>query len=239
MKKLLFLCAVLPVWIAGGAFAASAETREVDVVWSTSDGSRTEIFYTNQLDGKWSEPTQITDDYYDNMYPVVDRDQSGSPWVFWTAYSGGSMELRYAIAENGAWQDSETLASELKTNVAPSVIIDDEDVVWVVWSANNGGLDDIYFASSKNDTWTEPARVHPENTVADMLPEIGKDGTGSLAVSWQRLQDGEPVMLMSTFNDGEWSDAAVPEVEETESAEEIVELPDFIKNTSMVFVRIY
>lgn len=215
--------------------------REVDLVWSTSDGQRMEIFYANKKNGDWSEPVRITDDYYNNMYPVIDRDNSGKRWVFWTAYNDGRMELRYTTGNNDEWQESVTLTDEKKTNISPSLVIDKEDTVWVVWSANDGGLDDIYFAVNSEENWSEPQQLHDLNSVADMLPVIELDDSGSPAVKWQSMTDGELTVVASTFADDEWTDPAITEpVEAAEPTDdEIIELPSFINNTSMVFVRVY
>lgn len=214
--------------------------REVDVVWSTSDGQRMEIFYTHKKEGLWTEPVRITDDYYDNMYPVIDRDSTGKRWVFWTAYNNGSMELRYTTGESNEWQDSETLADEMKTNISPSVIIDKQDSVWVVWSANDGEPDDIYFAFNEKDSWSEPTHLHDRNSVPDMLPEVELDGSGLPAVNWKTLRNGKTATLTSRLTDNEWSDPQIKEIAETrEQDDETLELPSFVNNSSMVFVRVY
>ena len=235
---------LITVFSAGSPSAAVIQPlteRDVDVVWSTSDDQRQEIYYANKTEGLWTEPVRITDDYYDNMYPVIDRDSSGRRWVFWSAYSNGSMELRYTTGENGNWAEGETLAAEMTTNISPSVIIDKDDTVWVVWSANDGELDDIYFAVNEKGSWSSPANLHESNSVADMLPEIEFDGSGRPSVSWRRLHDGKPTVVTSRLTDNQWSEPEVMETIDTTDQEdgETLELPSFINNSSMVFVRIY
>jgi len=227
-------------WLSG-AVVQPLNEREIDVVWSTSDGQRQEIYYTNRKEGSWTEPVRITDDYYDNMYPVIDKDSSGRRWVFWTAYNNGTMELRYTTGENGTWSESETLAGEMTSNISPSVIIDTEDTVWVVWSANDGDLDDIYFAANKKDSWSEPTLLHEPNSVADMLPEIELDGAGRPVVSWKTLKNGRTTVVASRLTDSHWSEPEIEEIVDTAGQDdsEKLELPSFVINSSMVFVRIY
>lgn len=242
-KVLLPLLTVGVLHLAGPLFGMVAKPineREVDVVWSSSDGRRVEIFYAHKKEGSWTEPIRITDDYYDNMYPVIDRDSTGKRWVFWTAYDNGNMELRYTTGENEDWRDGETLADDMKTNIAPSVIIDKQDTVWVVWSANDGDLDDIYYAFNENDSWSQPDHLHDRNGVPDMLPEIELDGAGTPQVSWKTLKNGITATLMSRWTEDEWSDPEVRELAEANSKEdETLELPSFVRNGSMVFVRVY
>ncbi|MGI9569617.1 MAG: hypothetical protein ACR2PH_07760, partial [Desulfobulbia bacterium] len=89
--------------------------NDIDVVWSSSDGLKMEIYYSQRKDGVWQEPVRITDDHYDNMYPVIDRDSSGNRWIFWTAYDSGRMDIHYTSGDGEEWQTSELLSSENKT----------------------------------------------------------------------------------------------------------------------------
>jgi hypothetical protein len=249
MKKRLIRKAALPLLLAGawvlavlvvGAQSQPLEGREVDLVWSTSDGQRMEIYYAHRLNGVWAEPVRITDDYYDNMYPVIDRDSTGTRWLFWTAYSNGRMELRYTSGRDGTWRESTTLADRMKTNISPSVVIDKEDTVWVAWSANDGGVDDIYVAFKDKNSWSEPAMPHAPNDVPDILPEVGLEDSGNPEVTWQSLQNGALLTLTSRFSGEQWSEPEVSENSEpVESHSETLELPAFVNNTSMVFVRVY
>ena len=248
MKKILFalvlpLALLLTCLFSGTLFAIVVQPlndREIDVVWSTSDGQRMEIYYAHKKEGIWAEPVRVTDDYYENVFPVIDRDSTGKRWVFWTAYNNGSMELHYATGENDDWQESETLADEMKTNISPSVIIDKQDTVWVVWSANSGDLDDIYFAFNEKNSWSEPATLHARNSVPDMLPEIGLDGSGHPAVTWKTFKDGKTATVTSRLTDHEWTVPQIKEiVQADQESEETLELPSFVNNSSMVFVRVY
>ena len=111
------LTAVLPA-------IASVEVKEldndIDVVWSSSDGLKMEIYYSQRKDGIWQEPVRVTDNHYDNMYPVIDRDSSGKRWIFWTAYDNGRMEIHYTSGDGEEWQTSELLSSDKKTNISPA-----------------------------------------------------------------------------------------------------------------------
>jgi hypothetical protein len=219
------------------------EEREIDVVWSTSDGRKMEIYYSCKSKGVWSEPEQVTDDHYDNMYPVVDRDSSGRRWVFWSAYDNGRMELRYAISTEDGWERSEDLASELKKNLAPSVVIDSQDRVWVVWSANDGGFDDIMFAYYQNGSWSEPVRLHAENDIPDVLPTVELDPEGNPVINWQMLAGGKYITVTSRWTGSEWSEAELlgEEVleDKVETEENVLELPSFMSNSGSVFIRAY
>jgi len=215
---------------------------DIDVVWSSSDGLKMEIFYAQRQDGAWLEPVQISDDHQDNIYPVIDRDSSGRRWIFWSAYQNNTMELHYTSGRDQDWQPPEALETERKTNISPSVVVDADDRVWVVWSANDGGLDDIFYAYFSDGGWSDPSLVHDENEFADLLPVIDIDPAGVPIVTWRVSKDGKNFTVTSRWIDGEFSEPEIIEVEnedgdETES--DLLELPSDVKNSSMIFIRRY
>ncbi len=200
-----------------------------------------EVFYAQRKDGVWLDPVQISDDYYDNMYPVIDRDSSGRRWIFWTAYDNDTMELHFTAGLEGDWQPRETLETGRQTNISPSVVVDPEDRVWLTWSANDGGLDDIMYAYYKDGSWSDPALVHEENEVADLLPVIDIDQAGSPVVTWRVLEDGETLTVKSRWTEGEFSEPEIlkAEKEDEEDETDLLELPSYVKNSSMIFIRRY
>lgn len=218
----------------------SIQRQEIDVVWSKSDGIRPEIFYTTFTGSDWSEPVMVTDDYFDNMHPVIDRDSSGTRWLFWSAYDSGKSEIRYTKGNDDDWETPRALAAELVSNNGPSVVIADNDEVWIVWSGSDGGLDDIYYAVNRNGTWTETERLHDANEVPDTLPVIGLDDEGRIWVSWKQYRGAGYAEVMSVYDETQWSNPEVidPEKGENESEDEIV-LPDFVEQGGMIFTRLY
>jgi hypothetical protein len=232
----------LTILPAGGAVGETGLNNDIDVVWSTSDGLNTEIFYAQRKDGVWQEPVQVTDDHYNNMYPVVDRDSSGTRWIFWTAQERGRMDIHYATGNGAEWHNSGALSSGNKTNLSPSMVIDIQDNVWVVWSANNDDLDDIMYARYENGSWSDPATVHEPNSSPDLLPVVEIGGDGAPLVSWRAARQGQNMMLSSKWVDNGWSEPLIEESADSSqeySEEKIIELPHFVNRTSMVFVRVY
>lgn len=239
-----FMAVVLSAFYAVASVEQQAIGNEVDAVWSTSDGIRLEIFYSQQVDGVWTEPVQITDDHYDNMYPVVDKDSTGKRWIFWTAYNNGRMELHYATGKDDNWETSDSLTAEMKTNIAPSVVIDEKDTVWVTWSANDGKLDDILYAYNENNSWSGPELLHEANDQPDILPEIELDPNGIPMVNWQSRANGNYKRLISRWLGDDWSEPMIQPVEEKEgsdvsSEKQQLALPPSLNKSSLVFIRVY
>lgn len=240
-----FLATLIFVIVGLPAIASESVSElegDIDVVWSSSDGIKMEIYYSQRHKGGWLKPVQVTDDYYDNMYPVIDRDSSGKRWIFWTAYDRGRMEIHYTSGDGEEWSTADVLSSDNKTNISPSVVIDDQDRIWVAWSANNGDLDDIMYAFYQNGFWSDPTTVHDPNEDPDLLPVIEIGGDGVPQVRWQAVRAGENVILLSKWIDNEWS---IPKIEAAKSRENddkeenSLELPSFVNQTSMVFIRLY
>lgn len=241
-KYIVLFCSFILFHLPGTVESAGQEIEpDIDVVWSSSAGSKMEVFYAQRKDGVWLDPVQVSDDYYDNMYPVIDRDSSGRRWIFWTAYDNKTMELRYTAGQEEDWQASETLETDRQTNMSPSVVVDPEDRVWVTWSANDGGLDDIMYAYYQDGSWSAPALVHAENEVADLLPVIDIDQAGAPVITWRVLEDGETLTVKSRWIEGEFSEPEIQKIEKEVEEEEadLLELPFYVKNSSMIFIRRY
>ena len=242
MRFLLLWFTLLGCSSALAAIQTQTSVNDVDIVWASSDGLRMEIYYSQRTNGVWQDPVQVTDDYYTNMYPVVDRDSTGKRWIFWTAYDNGRMEIHYTTGQGDEWQASEVLAAEKKTNISPSAVVDKEDRVWVTWSANDGELDDIMYACFYNNSWSDPAPVHQENDTADMLPVIAVDGAGTPSIDWHTISDGRNAIVSSRWIDNGWTEPEFrqnePESKE-DSGEKTLELPSFLNRYSSVFIRVY
>ncbi len=235
---------VMPVGVIGAdTVPATSSEADVDVVWSAASGGSHEIFYVTRLAGQWSAPQMVTDDRYDNQHPVIDRDHLGRLWVAWTAYDNRRMEIRYSVGSDGSWQYSAAVASSLPINISPSLVVGDDGVVWLAWSASDNGPDDIYVSTNAGGIWSEPARVHAENDRIDVLPVIEIDADGTPMVFWKGLTENGYMTFYSRFAEGAWGEEqalAVEEAEATDEDEETeLELPAFVEQSGMVFIRLY
>jgi hypothetical protein len=243
-RKLMLCTLVICFLLASGVSAANKKEQSVDadIVWSESDGIRKEVFFTTRLADGWAEPEMITDDYFDNNSPVIEKDKEGNRWIFWSAYHNRTSEIRYTTRSADQWAEAQKLPSPMQSNVTPSFVFDGNGAAWVVWSANNGDLDDIYFSTNKDGNWSEPLPVHQPNNTVDALPVIDLEEPGRLVVTWKRLTDGRYESVASVWEDGRWgAEALVAEQQTDEQADQIpdLELPSFIADNTNIFLRIY
>jgi hypothetical protein len=238
-----------------GMSRADAATREADLVWIENDGMRYEVFASSLAAGRWSEPVRVSDDHFNNLHPVVDRESNGRRWLLWTAVDEREYLIRYSTRQGGQWSEAAPIADELTAAMAPSVVIDQDNVVWAAWAGNQGDNDDIYFSRHRGDKWEEPARVHPANQVPDILPLLRLGADGAPALRWQTFRDGDYLLVESLWQGGKWSEAVAVGPDEEEATNEettpenkkaeaeieapLVEVPDFVPDPSRAFMRVY
>ncbi len=218
--------------------------HDADVVWIEYDGIRHEVFFTTLHGGKWSPPFQVTDDYFDNLHPVIDRDKQGKRWLFWTASDDGKLSLHYATYSDSEWSDIQNVPVELHSSIAPSVAVGRKNVLWLVWAGNTGNVDDIYWATLQEGEWSTAETLHEKDDVPDILPKISLTKTGALQVVWKKFLDGRYQDVQSMRDGIKWSSPVVIEdVDETGidilQKEQEIPLPAFIKDDDKAFVRIY
>ena len=218
--------------------------HDADVVWIESDGIRHEVFFATLHEGKWSSPIQVTDDYFDNLHPVIDRDKQGKRWLFWTASDDGKLSLHYTTYSDSEWSEIRDVPLDLHSSIAPSVAADQKNVIWLVWAGNTGNVDDIYWATMQNGIWSVAETLHEKDDVPDILPKISLTETGALQVVWKKFLDGQYQDVQSIRDRNKWNS---PEVIENDAEAKIyllqkeqeIPLPEFIKDDDKAFVRIY
>jgi hypothetical protein len=224
---------------------AAVKVDKGDIVWTQTDGSRNQIYFTTFSSEKdaWSAPVKVTDDEYRNGNPTVDSGPDGKKVLAWVAGSGSDYMIHYSVGTEGAWSKSAAIPSTLKVNLAPSVMIDGSGQRWVAWSGNDGDQDEIYYSRYVGNNWTAPVRVNSGNEVPDILPEISLNEKGVPQVTWTGYRNGTYIKLKSTFEGDNWTSEmeveASSEDEETQRTASIENMPSFIEQPDKAFVRIY
>jgi hypothetical protein len=227
------------------ADGSAVRVDQGDIVWSQSDGSRNQIYFTTFSSEKnaWNAPVKVTDDEYRNGYPTIDAGADGSKLLAWVAGSGADYKIHYSVGTEGAWSKSAVIPSSLKVNLAPSAMIDSSGQKWVAWSGNNGGQDEIYYSRYNGSSWTAPALVNTPNEVPDVLPEISLNGNNIPQVTWIGHRHGVYVKLLSTWDGKGWSSETKiqdsSQTTETAKNAAISNMPAFIEEPDKAFVRVY
>ena len=240
MSRIFFPAIFVILFVCSPLYSAE---KEADAVWIESDGIRHEVFYSTFTANTWSEPVQVTDDYFDNLHPVIDRDRQGTKWLFWTASDNGTLSLRYTSSTGSGWSESKDVPVELHSSIAPSMLIDSDSVLWLVWAGNTGGQDDIYFATCTKGIWSPPETLHPEDEVPDILPQISLTDNNETTVIWKKYLNGSYRQVQSIREGKKWSSFVEIEPVEQTGVEQLedqeIPVPAFIKDDERAFIRIY
>lgn len=216
-------------------------TVSKDMVWVASDGLRREVFHSAWQDGAWSQPAQISHSEADKISPSMDVAKDGTRYLVWTAVDGTGHHIHYATFADKKWSDARSIPGLPSSCTGAFVTSDKDGTVWVVFSGNNDGDDDVYVTRFKDGQWTEISLVHPDNDTPDINPTLDVAANGKLTAFWEGFRGGSYIMLQSSWNGSSW----LPEqpvtgvVNELASSVEQDEIPEFVEDKSMVFIRSY
>ncbi|MBN2406030.1 MAG: hypothetical protein JXE06_10675, partial [Coriobacteriia bacterium] len=180
-------------------------------VWSGYDSAEgdTEIMYSLNTDGAWSEPTVLHGaNTSSDRFPVISIGADDVPWVVWYRAQENGERLWYSSHTEGAW-------------TAPAVLrdgadrYDDYDIVAVsssdVWVATDAHLParshrDILIYHWDGSAWSEPWELSlPEHGC--YFPDFALDPSMKPWVVWTGVATGTylwPVMY-SRWTGTEWA----------------------------------
>ncbi|GAB4329421.1 MAG: hypothetical protein Kow0069_36880 [Promethearchaeota archaeon] len=158
-------------------YATLDANNDTHVVWSQVDwDGDSEIFYTNDVGGTFSSPTQITRNHADDSSPVVAVDSTGVVHVIWTRWDGNDYELYYlndtlprAVGAGTVTGFANATGQEIQLtdndhdDVEPAVDFDSSDVLFVAWKGWGNVSYDVLLMNS-TAFWTGPIKGSLVNT---------------------------------------------------------------------------
>ena len=242
--KVSFFCLVGSLVLLSLPLQAAEQTM---LVWGEQNqrDSVYDLYFSAQENGEWSAPEEMSDSGLPDILPSFGSNSRGDLWLVWTQLSDVTGRLQFRRRINGNWQPVQTLETGLKTNMAPSLIVDQQDIPWLVWAGVKDQDDDIYYSRWQGEDWTQPALVHPDNTVPDILPELSLSPAGYPRVRWKGYNNGEYVYFTREWNGSTWEIVADIDVllrsatlmrEQQDSA--AADIPAFIKDRSQAAVLV-
>lgn len=250
VKNVFFGTIVAVIFLCVPACASSPQQGPViavnrDMVWSAYDGLRREIYFSSQeKGGRWTEPVQLTDNNADNILPCIVTAPDGKKFVVWTAMEEADLSVRYAVFDGTGWSEGKAIPGLPENTTMPFVAVDDAGVLWLVCVGNDGTTqDDIYSIRLHNGTWGKPLRVNAENNVPDVNPfiEVGQDGT--VQITWEGFRNQGYTLLTARWLGDRWADeqtiapADQEKLQQNRKQVEEEDLPDFVEDRSMLFIR--
>ena len=90
------------------------------------------------------------------------------------------------------------------SQLAPVGTILDDGSWLAVWPAFDGTDDEIFWSRRIDGEWSSPQRVHPENDVFDLMPDVTAIDGGAL-VAWSWFDGNDYRLRTARLADGIWS----------------------------------
>jgi parallel beta-helix repeat protein len=159
-------------------------------VYSRSDGSYTQIYYSCSSDGgeTWTEE-QITDAPHNHGLPSIAIDSNDDIHVVWShcqepSYWGKTCTIQYRVKKATTWQPIEDVITSYGST--PSIAIDSEDNIHLVLSGFWGGAyncNDVKYMKRTSSGWSSPEKVSTQCWACN--PAIAVDNDDNIHVVYR------------------------------------------------------
>ncbi len=121
-----------------------------------------------------------------------------------------SLGVRVARWQAGAWSPAEVISPPARGSqlaLRGTVLADG---AWLlVWTAFDGGDDEVFWTVGRDGLWSPPERLHADNRVPDILPDVAPAGDGALA-AWSRYDGNDYRLALAVYRGGAWAEVIVP-----------------------------
>lgn len=200
-KCLIVHCLLLGFVLAGAGFAMSPQ---VLLVWGQKDNMKHNIYFSQQVDGKWATPIVLASGDHPNVLPTLIKNFRNEVWVVWIGLDNGKGTLRYRHLQNGEWGGVAEIQTSTETDMAPSLQVDAHGVAWLVWAGVDGD-DDIYFCHWTEAGWTVPQLLNLDDFWPDILPRLAINENRQLQVTWSGFNGKRYVDYFSIWDGQQWT----------------------------------
>jgi hypothetical protein len=180
--------------------AAVAADGSSLVVWTQSDGMRTNLWGNRYLPGSgWGEPVVIdVSDSADVSKPRLAIDPDGYAMVLWRESDGLADQLWVAdFSPALGWGTPASLSSAASLGDARLVIRTDGSVV-AVWSQGDvAGTDGtVWSASYVAGAWGSASRIESGTALNTASLQLAADASGNMLAVWSATADGQSYDLV-------------------------------------------
>lgn len=171
-----------------------------------SDG--TELLLVEERDGQielLAIPERSSSRFRGQPALLMERDRLTG--LVWAEGDGPTEYEIWAASWNGSqWGATELVSPQGPGSQLAPVGIVLEDGSWLaVWPAFDGTDDEIRWSRRVDGRWSSPERVHPDNAVPDVIPDVIAIDGGALVV-WSWFDGNDYRLRTSRFAGGIWSD---------------------------------
>lgn len=145
-----------------------------------------EIWARSYLDGKFSEPVNLSQNQANDVSPVATSDAKGRVWVAWQGVREGVFRVLARRQAGSGWSDEERVSSQAGSCWTPAIAASKDGRVTVAWDTYDKGDYDVWVRSYVDDGKPESARPVANSTLYEARPSLAYDGQGRLWVCWEQ-----------------------------------------------------
>jgi hypothetical protein len=240
-----FIC----LQVMSGGQIVSAKTAgstagdiEAQIVWTIQADKVYRVLFSLLERGEWRVPVQVSEVDAYIFHPVSASGSQGQKWVVWTQRTENGNFLHYSSTNAYIWSPALKIKTGLRENRATSLVVDDNNIPWIAWEGANGGRSDVYWSRLEHDGWSAPEKIHADNTVPDIEPELALNSVGKLSLSWKTVKNGLYVTVSKVWNGEQWQTASSqvsPKDERLKDYKNAIPYPEFIqeRNQARLYIK--
>ena len=183
----------------------STALASAHAVWAAEQGQTVAVYYAKSRGENWEKSIQISSGEGANITPSVTADKQDWAWLVWVERGGANYLLHTAMVTEGKVEALPSIPLPHSQNFAPVIVADEQGNLWVAWSSFDGLDEDIYCSCFNGKAWDAVKRVHTDNTVPDILPEIEIGTNGKPCISWFGFDGDHYVSYQVEYTEQGWS----------------------------------
>lgn len=125
----------------------------------------------------------------------------------WLEGDGGEKNAVMASRWSGSYwvAGDEVASSEPDAQLALTGAVLEDGTTVLAWAAVRDGDDDVLWSRFSAGRWSQPALVHEENDVPDVVPQLVAVSGGAI-VAWSWFDGADYRLRVSRFDGATWSD---------------------------------
>lgn len=175
--------------------------RHLHLVWSDDIGNGEQVFFSSHNDRGWTAPVQISDHDSHLFHPTSTIDGDGTIWVVWSQADANKTSLYYTRYAKDIWSKPQRLETGMSDNRSATIITNGIGNPIIVWSAIRRSYADIFLSQWDGKSWSKPALLHEENNVPDIDPQLVKDETGQVTLTYSTFSEGKYSQVTRVFSE--------------------------------------
>jgi len=159
----------------------------------------------------WTSPEIVASDPESDGFPKITTNTDEKIWVVWESgrsYANGRSEIYSAYRDQTGWSSAMNVGPHVYWDYCPDIAIDSLNrpiAVWAGWIDLPGNYQYDILYSVYDGSWSTRQTVAPLDPGFDLKPDLVRDASNRLWVSWESRRDIDLNIYASYFNGSSWS----------------------------------